>query len=115
MRVVAATVDPDPTASAALFAVLWDTLADILGTSATAALLRRAARGAVGRCPELAALRITREELEYRYAVPATVTCEALRELVVELRPLLIEMTGLVVVGQLDRVPELRALTEEPS
>jgi hypothetical protein len=108
----------------ALFALLWDTLADVLGTSATAAILRRAARGASGRCPELAALTIVREELEYRYVVPGSWnargghTSAALRELVRELRPLLVEMTGAVVVAHLARVPELREgglefLTEE--
>lgn len=112
MRSIPAAVDGERGESAALFAILWDTLADVLGTSATAALLRRAARGATGRCPELAALGIVREELEYRYTVPAAVTTTALRELVVELRPLLVEMTGPIVIGHLDRVPELRVLLE---
>ena len=113
MRVVPSPPEPDPTEIAALFTLLWDTLADVLGTSATAALLRRAARGAAGRCPELATLSIVRADLEYRYTVPAAVGTTALRELVKDLRPLLIEMTGSVVVGHLERAPGLRTLLEE--
>jgi hypothetical protein len=97
-----------------LFAMLWEALSDVLGTSATAALLRRAARGATVRYPELDALVIVREDLEYRYAVPGAWddrsgrTSPALRALVQELRPLLVEMTGAVVVSHLARIPELR-------
>jgi hypothetical protein len=99
---------------AALFTLLWDALADVLGTAATATLLRRAARRAVPRCPELTDLAIARERLEYRYTLPsawadgAGGTPLALRELVVELRPLLVELTGPVVVRRLERIPELR-------
>src|SRR5688572_33030928 len=88
-----------------LFAMLWDTLADVLGPSATAALLRRAARGAMVRCPELESLVIVREDLEYRYVVPTPWndrsgrTSAALHELVQHLRSLLVEMTGAVVVS----------------
>ena len=112
--------------AAALFALLWEGLADVLGTAATAALVRRATRTAMGRCPELAALVIAREKLEYRYTVPSAWNdgCgpppAALRELAHELRPLLIELTGSVVVRHLARIPQLRAhgilfLKEEPS
>ncbi len=101
--------------AAALFALLWDALADVLGTAATAALVRRAARAARARCPELDALVIVREGLEYRFTVPAAwngrngSSAAALRELAGELRPLLIAMTGSVVVRHLERIPELRA------
>jgi hypothetical protein len=99
---------------AALFTLLWDALADVLGTAATATLLRRAARRAAPRCPELGELTIAREKLEYRYTLPsawaagAEGTPLALRELVAELRPLLVELTGPVVVRRLERIPELR-------
>src|SRR5689334_877824 len=99
---------------AALFALLWDGLADVIGTAATAALLRRAVKGATGRCPELVELVIVRENLEYRYAVPSAwndrggATPVALRELAHELRPLLVELTGFVVVRHLARIPQLR-------
>jgi len=99
---------------AALFTLVWDALADVLGTAATATLLRRAARRAAPRCPELGELAITREKLEYRYTLPsawadgAGGTPVALRELVVELCPLLVELTGPIVVRRLERIPELR-------
>jgi len=106
-------VGVDPSA-AELFALVWEDLCDILGTAATAALLRRAARGAMARCPELGALAIVRAGLEYRYELPAdwndrtSRTPTALRELVDELRALLVELTGSVVVRRLARIPELR-------
>ncbi len=99
---------------AALFTLLWEALADVLGTAATAMLLRRAARRAAPRCPELSELAILREKLEYRYTLPPAWaagtdgTPLALRELVAELRPLLVELTGPVVVRRLERIPELR-------
>ena len=101
--------------SADLFTLLWDSLSDILGTAATATLLRRAARRAVPRCPELGELGIVREKLEYRTTLPSAWadgvddTPRGLRELVSELRPLLVELTGPVVFRRLERIPELRA------
>ena len=41
--------------AAGLFALLWDSMADLLGTAATAALLRRALRRAAARQPVLSA------------------------------------------------------------
>jgi hypothetical protein len=106
----------DTTLSAAdLFALLWQVLADILGTAATATLLRRAARGAAPGWPELAELSITRENLEYHYRVPAAWKGElgaspaALCALVAELCKLLFDLTGSVVVNRLKSIPELRA------
>ena len=102
--------------AAALFALLWDALADVLGTAATATLVRRAARGAAARCPELGALVIARHELDYVYTVPSAWNeprgslPAGLRELADELRPLLGELTGSVVVRHLARIPELRPL-----
>jgi hypothetical protein len=96
-----------------LFGVLWRALADILGTAATATLLRRAARGAAPRWPELLDLAITRESFEYRYRVPASWnhatpnSSEALRDLVSELWSLLVDLTGSVVVSRLAQIPEL--------
>jgi hypothetical protein len=96
-----------------LFAVLWHALADILGTAAAATLLRRASQRAVARSPELAALSIVRENLEYRYEVPPVWSepagaSRALCELTRELWPLLVDLTGSVVVDRLAEVPELR-------
>jgi hypothetical protein len=100
--------------SADLFTMLWDALADLLGTAAAATLLRRAARRAEPRNPELGELAIVREKLEYRYTVPPTWkdrtggTQRALHHLVDELLPLLVELTGPVVVRHLAQIPELR-------
>lgn len=97
-----------------LFTILWEALADILGTAAAATLLRRAAQRAVPRWPELAALSITRERLEYRYKVPsawkdpALDPPQALCELARELWTLLVDLTGSVVVNRLAQIPQLR-------
>jgi hypothetical protein len=53
-----------------LFTILWDALADLLGTATTAVLLKRAARRAVARSPELAELIILRQGLVYTYTCP---------------------------------------------
>jgi hypothetical protein len=71
-----------------LFTILWDALADLLGT---ATLLKRAARRAAVRSPELAGLVIRREGLAYTYTCPAAWsgsydgTPPALRDLIGEL------------------------------
>ncbi len=106
--------DPETELSgAALFSLVWETLADLLGTAATAVLLRRAARRAVGASPELAELEISVRELEYRYTVPpawteGTETPSALQALVAELLPLLFELTGRIAIRRLERVPGLQ-------
>jgi hypothetical protein len=100
----------------ALFTILWDALADLLGTAATATLLKRAARRAQARSPELAELAIQRQGLGYSYTCPPSWsgrsigTPPALRDLIGELRPLLIEMTGQLVIQSLEQILELRAL-----
>jgi hypothetical protein len=103
--------------ASALFDLLWGTLADVLGTAATAVLLRRAAKRATSRDPALHGLLIQREAIGYTYTVPSAWQEHgkrppeaALGELVRELRPLLLELTGSVVVQRLERVPALRAL-----
>lgn len=94
-----------------LFAVLWNSLADVLGTAATATLMRRAAQRAAPRCPELGELVIKRTSLDYDYETPAPWKergGDSLRELVRELRPLLVDLTGPVVINHLERIPELQ-------
>src|SRR4030095_2665395 len=56
--------------AAALFAIVWDALAEVLGTAATAAIVRRAAGRAATDSPELVDVVIRREKLDYRYALP---------------------------------------------
>jgi hypothetical protein len=100
--------------SAALFTLLWDALADLLGTAATATLLRRAAGRAAPRDPELTEVAIVRENLEYRYTLPPAWddwtggTQRALEHLVEELLPLLVELTGPIAVNHLAQIPALR-------
>lgn len=103
---------------AALFALVWDALAEVLGTAAAAAIVRRAARRGAVECPELLDLVVRRENLEYRYTLPhhwsATAQAAergqgALPVLVGEIGRLLLELTGTVVINRLEQIPELRA------
>jgi hypothetical protein len=99
-----------------LFALLWSTLAEILGTAATATLLRRAARRASSEVPELDGLVFSIDGLEHRYEVPEAwrqpaerQNAGALRALMGELGPLLVEMTGPVVVRRLGQLEPLQS------
>lgn len=103
--------------AAALFGLIWCRLATVLGTPATATLLRRAVRGAAQKRQDLDLSRVTivREEVEYHYALPeawhtnAEEPRAALRFVVRDqLLPLLGELAGPVGTRLLDRVPELR-------
>lgn len=105
---------PPPGTAAAALEVLWNALADVLGSAATATLLRRAVTRGARRKPALLDVAITREKLEYRYATPTSWSMasdeamESFRLLVRELRPLLAELTGEVVLRRLHAVTELR-------
>ena len=100
---------------AALFTLLWNALADLLGPAATATLVKRAAKRAAARSPELAGLIIQRHLLVYSFTCPSgwsgpsTGTPPVLRDLIDELRPLLVEMTGQLVIQRLEQIFELRA------
>lgn len=98
---------------AALFKVLWDRLSDLLGITATAVVLDRAARRARTRSHELDGLTISRVDGHFAYVVPPSVArargpSVALLGLLDELRPLLVELTGQVAIRHLERAPELR-------
>lgn len=98
---------------AAVFGLLWDGLSDVLGSAAAATVVGRAARRATPRSPELGELAISRVERQYRYVVPrsferAAGMSGALGDLLGELKPLLVELTGRVALGRLEGVPELR-------
>lgn len=99
--------------AAELFAIVWDALAETLGTAAVAAIVRRAAAGARQHSAELVELVIACEDLEYRYTLPRTwsqgSSSIALRELAAEIGRLLLELTGTVVIGRLEQISELRA------
>lgn len=102
-------------AAAELFQRLWDEVADLVGTAATAALLRRALKRASAAQPELAAVVLRRDGLEYGWVLPAAWHDPARRDAVENLRrfvcdelhPLFRELTGPVIAGRLARAPEL--------
>jgi len=102
-------------AAAALFTIVWDALAEVLGTAAVAAIVRRAVGRATAECPELVELVVVREDLQYRYTLPQAWSQKAergplaLRVLVAEICRLLVELTGTVVIRRLEQIPELRA------
>lgn len=113
-RIDGATSERGDCAPSILFDLLWVALCDVLGNPATASLVRRSSKLAVVRQPQLADLIIKREEFQYRYLLPkgwtsaAADSMAAFRALLDELQPLLIEMTGQVVVRRLSAIPELR-------
>jgi hypothetical protein len=102
----------DEPTTAELFALLWDELVDVLGSSATATLLRRAAKHGIRRHPNLDQLVIHRPAFEYEYVVPKQWTNgpdgrDALAVLVQTLVPILEELTGPIVIQRLRSRPEL--------
>jgi hypothetical protein len=100
---------------AEVFGIVWETLADILGTAAVAAIVRRATKRALPESPELAELVVLHEELAYRCVLPASWSRPvnpapvALLDLANQIGRLLVDLTGTVVVRQLEQVPELMA------
>ena len=107
--------EPQEMSAAALFELLWESLADVLGTAASATLLRRAIKQAASRTSPSELVIVTRNGLDYEYRVPETWTqaCSeealgALRVLAAELSVLLVELTGPVVVRRLARLEPLR-------
>jgi hypothetical protein len=112
-----AAVPGDAMTAAGLFALLWESLADLLGTAATATLLHRSARRAAVRHPELNGLVIKQQGFVCDYRLPEAwhqgldeQVVAALRELVQELVPVLVELTGPVVVRRLAGVAPLQRL-----
>jgi hypothetical protein len=97
-----------------LFDLLWATLTDVIGPTATAALLQRSIKRAAEDQPELRELVIGRDQFVYTYKVPPSWTRPeptsrpALTRVVRELWPLLSDLTGPVVVRRLSDVPLLR-------
>lgn len=108
-----ATPEADCTA-ASLFEGVWEAMADVLGTAATATLMRRAIKRAMPRAPVLDALMVRRVGFEYSYTLPERWRrsdpdpVSALRILAQELTPLLVELTGPVVIRRLNAHPELK-------
>jgi len=89
-------------------------MVDVLGGPATATLLRRSIKRAAAQHTDLNALVIKREGFEYVYEVPPqwvegrAGAVASLRDLAHELTPLLVELTGQVVVRRLAADAELK-------
>ncbi len=60
-----------PLAAAELFTLVWKGLAEVLGTAATATLVRRAATRAAATTPDLPSVIVNRNAVTYEYEVPA--------------------------------------------
>jgi len=92
----------------------WHTLAQSLGTTATAALMRRAAKRASGRLPALADFSIEGAGYSFRFIPPAAWHStdpqaeEEVRALLAELCALLTDLTGNVITNRLASAPEVR-------
>ena len=109
--------DQDVTSAAEVFDVLWESLADVVGTAATATLLRRSIKQAAARTAWSEPVVVARHGVEYTYRLPETwkqpgnaEAIGALRVVAAELRVLLIELTGPVVVRRLARLAPFREL-----
>jgi hypothetical protein len=106
-----ASPDLSSITAAALFALLWDDLVDVLGVSATASIVRRAAKRAAADRPELGQLTIHKRAFEYEYVVPPQWSQngpkDSLCRLVDCLVPILRELTGGIVIQRLRSHPQL--------
>jgi hypothetical protein len=107
--------DRDGASAAELFELLWETLADVLGTAATATLLRRSIKQAAARTAGAEPVIVGRSGLDYTYRLPDAwkqpgndEAVDALRTIAAELRVLLVELTGSVVVARLRQLAALR-------
>ena len=107
--------DPAGTSAAELFDLLWDTLADVLGTAATATLLRRSIKRAADYTSWSEPLVVARNGLDYTYRLPEAwqqpgndEAVDTLRIVAAELKLLLVELTGPVVVARLGHLAPLR-------
>jgi hypothetical protein len=92
-------------------------MAEVLGTAATATLVRRAMRRAALKEPGLKDVTIDLTGFDYQYSLPDSwrengneQASWGLKLVLQQLRLLLIELTGLVVVRRLERIPSLRRL-----
>jgi hypothetical protein len=103
------------TSAAELFDLLWESLADVLGTAAGATLLRRAVKQAAARMAGSEPVIVVRAGLDYTYRLPEAwkqpgndEAVEVLRIVAAELRVILVELTGPVVVTRLGQLAPLR-------
>ena len=92
--------DQEASPAAELFELLWESLADVLGTAAAATLLRRAIKRATSHISSAELVIVVRNAPDYEYRLPETwrqpgneEALSALRAVVAELRLLLIELS----------------------
>lgn len=105
--------DERPPGVPALFALMWNEVADIISTAATAALVRRAAKRAAPRHPMLAQLTVGRTGFTPEYSLPpgweqdptGPATNAEFAALAAEFVVLLKELTGVVVLRRLAQLP----------
>jgi hypothetical protein len=109
--------DQDATSAAELFDLLWESVADVLGTAATATLLRRAIKRAASQSSWSETVTVSRNGLDYEYRLPETwkqpgneEAVGALQVVATELCALLVELTGPVVIRRLGRLAPFRKL-----
>ena len=97
-----------------LFALLWDTLTELLGPATTATLVRRSVKHGAVKYPVLRGVIVSREQFDYHYKLPAAWSessgegLAAFREMVAELCRLLVPLTGRIVIRRLAKLPEFR-------
>lgn len=107
--------DQPDCSAASLFVAIWETLSDIMGSAATATLLKRAIKHAATKQVDLEGLTVSRGQFTYEYKLPASWTedsarpRQALQQLVWALSPLLRELTGPVVHHRLETIPHFEA------
>lgn len=96
-----------------LFDALWAALTDVIGPTAAATLLQESIRRARRSHPGVDDVAIVQRQFEYTYTVPPAwkTTDSAPRQrfqaIVDELWPLLVGLTGTLVVRRLSAVPQL--------
>jgi hypothetical protein len=96
-----------------LFDALWTALTDVIGPTAAATLLQESIRRARRSHPRVDDVAIVQRQFEYTYSVPpAWKTTDAaprksFQAIVEELWPLLVGLTGTLVVRRLGAVPQL--------
>jgi hypothetical protein len=102
-------------AAAEIFNAVWTGLVEVLGTAATATLIRRAAKRVTATAPDLPSVVVNSSTVTYDFEVPAiwrrpddARALHSLRALLTELGFLLRELTGLVVIRRLERLAPLR-------
>jgi hypothetical protein len=115
-RVTPFPAPPPATACTAAdaFAALWATLTEVIGPTATAALVQRSVKRAAADAADLGDLVIARDQFVYTYTLPeswkktAAAATAALQHVIRQLWPLLSELTGPVVVQRLRQDPVLQ-------